>query len=132
MFKRSFASKDRAGKAVKPSKRSFREHAKMKLQDKLNSPPVGRWVTLVQKPRGGHACANHNYGNSTLTSPIVTLVVGREQRLFAAHEDVLSLSPFFVAALRGQFFESSAKQVQLPDEYVCHESRHTMMTSLGY
>ncbi|MCJ1361067.1 hypothetical protein MMC16_000164 [Acarospora aff. strigata] len=94
MFKRSFASKDRAGKAVKPSKRSFREHAKMKLQDKLNSPPVG----------------------STLTSPIITLVVGREQRLFAAHEDVLSLSPFFVAALRGQFFESSTKQVQLPDE----------------
>ena len=42
MFKRSFASKDRAGKAVKPSKRSFNEHAKAKLQDKLNSPPVGR------------------------------------------------------------------------------------------
>ncbi len=45
MFKRSFASKDRAGKAVKASKKSFREHAKMKLQDKLNSPPVGRYVT---------------------------------------------------------------------------------------
>ncbi len=56
--------------------------------------------------------------NSTLTSPIITLVVGRDQRLFAAHEDVLSLSPFFVAALRGQFYESSVKQVQLPDEYV--------------
>ncbi len=55
-------------------------------------------------------------GNSTLTSPIVTLAVGREPRLFAAHEDVLSLSPFFVAALRGQFFESTVKQVQLPDE----------------
>ncbi len=57
-------------------------------------------------------------GYSTLTSPIITLVVGREQRLFAAHEDVLSLSPFFVAALRGQFFESTTKQVQLPDECV--------------
>lgn len=57
------------------------------------------------------------YKYSTLTSPIITLVVGHEQRLFAAHEDVLSLSPFFTAALRGQFFESASKRVELPDEY---------------
>lgn len=55
---------------------------------------------------------------SSLTSPIITLIVGREQRLFAAHEDVLSLSPFFAAALKGQFLESTAKKVELPDEYV--------------
>lgn len=54
---------------------------------------------------------------STLTSRIITLVVGHEQRLFAAHEDVLSLSPFFTAALQGQFFESASKRVELPDEY---------------
>lgn len=65
----------------------------------------------------GRGMLTGGMGNSTLTSPIVTLVVGHEQRLFAAHEDVLSLSPFFVAALRGQFFESSTKKVQLPDEY---------------
>ncbi|KAA6416397.1 MAG: hypothetical protein FRX48_01117 [Lasallia pustulata] len=94
MFKRSFHSKDRAGKAVKPVKKSYREHTKMKLQQKLDSPPVG----------------------SSLTSPIITLIVGREQRLFAAHEDVLSLSPFFTAALKGQFLESTAKKVELPDE----------------
>ena len=34
-------------------------------------------------------------------SPIVTMTVGREGRLFAAHEDVLCASPFFEAALRG-------------------------------
>lgn len=54
---------------------------------------------------------------STLTSPIVTLIVGRDQRLFAAHEDVLSLSPFFAAAFKGQFLESANKRVELPDEY---------------
>lgn len=54
--------------------------------------------------------------NSTLTSSIITLVVGREQRLFAAHEDVLCLSPFFAAACRGQFFESASKRISLPDE----------------
>ncbi|KAI9810916.1 MAG: hypothetical protein M1827_005775 [Pycnora praestabilis] len=84
MFKRSFASKDRARKATK-NKRSFRDHAKLKLQQKLESPPIGRWV-------------------------------GKEQRLFAAHEDVLSFSPFFAAACRGQFLESGTKRIDLPDE----------------
>jgi len=94
MFKRSFHSKDRASKAVKPSKRSFRDTAKLKMQQHLNSPPIG----------------------STLTSPIITLVVGRDARIFACHEDVLTLSPFFAAALKGQFYESTSKRVELPDE----------------
>jgi hypothetical protein len=44
--------------------------------------------------------------------------VGRDARIFACHEDVLSLSPFFRAALKGKFFESDFKRVELPDEYV--------------
>jgi hypothetical protein len=51
-----------------------------------------------------------------LTSSIITLVVGREQRLFAAHEDVLCFSPFFQAACRGQFMEAQNKKISLPDE----------------
>lgn len=51
-----------------------------------------------------------------LTSPIITLVVGKEQRLFAAHEDILCLSPFFAAALKGNFREANARTVELPDE----------------
>ncbi|KAF6836487.1 hypothetical protein CMUS01_05382 [Colletotrichum musicola] len=62
-------------------------------------------------------------GNN-LTSAIVTLVVGTEQRLFAAHEDVLSASPFFQAALRGgNYIEGSPsstsappRRIALPDE----------------
>lgn len=54
--------------------------------------------------------------NSTLTSPIVTFTVGKEGRLFAAHEDVLSLSPFFAAACRGQFLGAQSKRIDLPDE----------------
>jgi len=95
MFKRSFASRDRAGKSVKLIKTTYREHTKRKMQDSLDSPPVG---------------------SPHLTSPIVTLVIGREQRLFAAHEDVLALSPFFVAALKGQLPEADGKKVELPDE----------------
>ena len=53
---------------------------------------------------------------STLTSSIITLIVGREQRIFAAHEDVLCLSPFFQQACRGQFMEAQSKRITLPDE----------------
>lgn len=53
---------------------------------------------------------------SALTSPIITIVVGGDQRLFAAHEDVLSISPFFRAILKEKFLEDGAKQVTLPDE----------------
>ncbi|KAF2435463.1 hypothetical protein EJ08DRAFT_338682 [Tothia fuscella] len=51
----------------------------------------------------------------TLTSAIVTLCIGREQRLFAAHEDVLSHSPYLGSLCRNQFFESS-KRIDLPDD----------------
>lgn len=51
-----------------------------------------------------------------MTSPIVTIVVGADARLFAAHEDVLSASPFFSAIIRGQFLESHSKRITLPDE----------------
>jgi hypothetical protein len=46
------------------------------------------------------------------------MVVGHDQRVFAAHEDVLCRSPFFAATLKGQFFEAGAKKVKLLDEYV--------------
>lgn len=54
----------------------------------------------------------------------MTLVVGTEQRLFAAHEDVLCASPFFQAALRGGNFidgspsssSATARRIALPDE----------------
>jgi hypothetical protein len=41
MFKRSFASKDRAGKSVKPVKITYRDQAKKKMQESLDSPTVG-------------------------------------------------------------------------------------------
>ncbi|KAJ5722463.1 hypothetical protein N7488_000498 [Penicillium malachiteum] len=103
MFKRSFTSKSfisksRAGKTAKASKKKFDEQAKEKMQEKVekvDNPPMGR-------------CA--------LTSPIITMVVGQEQRLFAAHEDVLSISPYFRTALKEKVMADDAKQLALPDE----------------
>jgi len=102
MFKRSFhRSSDRVEKthAVK-LKKSYRDPAKLsKLQQSFDrSPPVGG-------------------STGTLTSPIVTFTVGKEGRLFAAHEDVLAASPFFAAACRSQFrSEAQSKRIDLPDE----------------
>lgn len=51
-----------------------------------------------------------------MASSIVTLVIGAEQRLFAAHEDVLTSSPFFAHALRNTYTDPAAKRIALPDE----------------
>jgi hypothetical protein len=46
----------------------------------------------------------------------VTLTVGADGRLFAAHEDVLRQSPFFDAACRGGFFDAQNRRISLPEE----------------
>jgi hypothetical protein len=97
MFKRSFAAKDRVGKVTKPAKRSFSEGLKQKMLEKMDSP-------MLEKL------------SPSLTSAIITVVVGPDQRLFAAHEDVLRHSPFFTAAISDQFFETNARRILLPDE----------------
>jgi len=51
----------------------------------------------------------------SLTSAIITLCVGREQRLFAAHEDVLCNSPYFASLCRNQYFEST-RRIDLPED----------------
>lgn len=51
----------------------------------------------------------------TIGSAVITLAIGREQRLFAAHEDVLAHSPYFQNACRDQF-SSATKRIDLPDE----------------
>ncbi|KAH9906207.1 hypothetical protein F4778DRAFT_769369 [Xylariomycetidae sp. FL2044] len=54
---------------------------------------------------------------STLTPSIVTLVIGKDQRIFAAHEDVLCASPWFRQAISGQFMDAqNSKRIHLPDE----------------
>ncbi|KAK3341220.1 hypothetical protein B0T25DRAFT_466003 [Lasiosphaeria hispida] len=61
-----------------------------------------------------HAGAEAPSENSI--SAIVTLVVGQEQRIFAAHENVLSQSPFFQSVLQNQMLDSQSKKISLPDE----------------
>jgi len=104
MFKRSFgsSSKDRANKITKQSKRSFRETTKQKrMIEKMDSRMDSPMMESV---------------SPSLTSAITTIIVGPDQRLFAAHEDVLCHSPFFAAALKDQFFEANNRRIDLPSE----------------
>lgn len=106
--KRSFASsKDRSGKIQKQPKRSFRDASDLKQKQKK----------MVEKldARKDSPMMEQSVSPS-LTSAIVTVVVGPDQRLFAAHEDVLSHAPFFAHALHGQFFESANRRIDLPTE----------------
>jgi hypothetical protein len=101
--KRSFASsKDRSGKITKQPKRSFREATKKqviaeKMDSRKDSPMM-------------------DGGSPSLTSAIVTVVVGPDNRTFAAHEDVLCHSPFFADVLKSQFFETANRRIDLPME----------------
>jgi hypothetical protein len=105
MFKRSFRSQDpnRVDKTARLKKTgSVRDPQKLsKLQRSLTED------ALLASPASKKSLA---------PSPIVTLTVGREGRLFAAHEDILCQSPFFEKACRGQFFEAQSKRISLPDE----------------
>jgi hypothetical protein len=108
MFKRSFAaSKDRAGKARKISKRSFRDDAKQRIRDALRD---GEMTSTNTSPSIGTS-------SPRLNNAIVTIEVGKDRRLFASHVDVLSRSPWFAEACKGHFFDSSdQRRIALPEE----------------
>ncbi|KAI3324827.1 hypothetical protein HD806DRAFT_521862 [Xylariaceae sp. AK1471] len=55
--------------------------------------------------------------DSNLTPSIVTLIIGRDQRIFAAHEDVLCASSWFQQALSEQYMDpQNGKRIHLPDD----------------
>ncbi|EEH47792.1 uncharacterized protein PADG_03876 [Paracoccidioides brasiliensis Pb18] len=99
----SFSSKYRAGKSSSSrSKRSFRDP----------STSVRRAESTSQNPESSSSPPV----SPNLSSAIITLCVGPDQRLFAAHQDVLCISSFFATCCRSQFLESHSKRINLPDE----------------
>ncbi|KAL4907978.1 hypothetical protein BDW74DRAFT_148337 [Aspergillus multicolor] len=94
VVKRSFFSRDKVAKPTKASRKSFDGYTKMKMQESLESP-----------------------ADESLLSPIVTLIVSRDQRVFVAHEHILSRSRYFDSVLRDQFPVGSVnKALVLPEE----------------
>ncbi|KIW69120.1 hypothetical protein PV04_05014 [Phialophora macrospora] len=103
----SFSTRYGTTKSTKPSKSSFREESITRGLQRHES---------MKSHRREHSTHTSPPVGSTLTSAIITICVGPEQRLFAGHEEVLSRSPYFQAASKGQFFESNSRRINLPDE----------------
>jgi hypothetical protein len=126
MFKRSFRSRDaatsqreaattmdsqhRVDKSTRLTKKGpARDPQKLsKLQRSLGAEEASRLPQKQARPPSDKALA---------PSPIVTLTVGGEGRLFAAHEDVLCQAPFFKEVLRSRHhLDAQTKRIALPDE----------------
>jgi hypothetical protein len=134
MFKRSFRSRDanssqrevvipvpmdsqhRVDKAARLMKRSntgtVRDPQKL---SKLQRSLTGEETSRMQQSQPQASRYNDNPLPIT-PSPIVTLTVGREGRLFAAHEDVLCQAPFFERILRGNYLDAQSKRIAIPEE----------------
>ena len=106
--------------------RSFRSHDQTRVDKSARLKKHGSVRDHTKMARLQQSMTEHDtimHGKSFAPppppspSPIVTLTVGREGRLFAAHEDVLRQAPFFEAACRGNFFnEAQSRRISLPDE----------------
>jgi hypothetical protein len=124
MFKRSFRSQDQPqGRVEKPARlkrsNSIRDPTKLsKLQRSLTEQDALNNMAKAKKSAAvaAAAAAVPSHQQAQPPSPIVTLNVGRDGRLFAAHEDVLRQSPFFEAALRSGYCDAQSKRISLPDE----------------
>lgn len=104
MFKRAFRSQDQPQSQNRVDKAA-----------RLKKSGGSSKVSKLQISHIEHEAARAQPINIT-PSPIVTLTIGREGRLFAAHEDVLSQSPFFEAACKRESLDVMNKRISLPDE----------------
>ncbi|PSS05222.1 hypothetical protein BD289DRAFT_449085 [Coniella lustricola] len=137
MFKRPFRShsSSQAGATTMDAQHKVDKSARLKqkgtatgnsVRDAAKISKLQRSLTERESSssssRKGDGKQRHDHDAATtnlVPSPIVTLMIGGEGRLFAAHEDVLCQSPFFQEALRGGYLEQSyaqSRRLALPDE----------------
>lgn len=84
---------------------------------KTRHDPRRRLTTSISQHMDHHMMDPSLSPDSSLTPSIVTLIIGRDQRIFAAHEDVLCASPWFQQALSNQYADAQAgKRIHLPDD----------------
>ncbi|KAK3306685.1 uncharacterized protein B0T15DRAFT_483971 [Chaetomium strumarium] len=126
MFKGSFRSRDAGTSQREAASGTMDSHHRVDKSSRLTRKGAVRdaqKVSKLQKSLAGEEPSRMQTTSqvradkkSIAPSPIVTLVVGREQRLFAAHEDVLCQAPFFEKVLRSNFVDAQNKRISLPDE----------------
>ncbi|KAF1998607.1 hypothetical protein P154DRAFT_245907 [Amniculicola lignicola CBS 123094] len=109
-----------SGRTRYPAGESFSKHRASKSKSHKKNPSFRDSISTRKVEKlAEHAQVSSPQSNQTsptIGSPIITLSIGRDQRLFAAHEDVLCHSPFFQTACRDQFLAPANKRIELPDE----------------
>ncbi|KAK5657840.1 hypothetical protein OQA88_2913 [Cercophora sp. LCS_1] len=124
MFKRSFRSREggssqREAAPTMDSQHRVDKSARLMKKGSVRDPQK---VSKLQRSLGGEDSSRMTASQARISdkslapSPIVTLTVGHEGRLFAAHEDVLCQAPFFQKVLRGNYLDAQNKRIALPDE----------------
>jgi hypothetical protein len=125
MFKRSFRTREGsssqrdAAPTMMDSQHRVDKSARLMKKGSARDPQK---VSKLQRSLGGEETSRmpqgqaRNSDKSLAPSPIVTLTVGHEGRLFAAHEHVLCQAPFFEKVLRGHYLDAQNKRIALPDE----------------
>ncbi|KAJ5758125.1 uncharacterized protein N7511_006819 [Penicillium nucicola] len=93
-----------------PRERERRERERARQRERDCSTSSDRMRRLERKKR----FENPSDVTSPPTSPIVMLRVGPQKRLFAAHEAILSISPFFAAQIQSQNHIQVQAQIQTP------------------
>ncbi|KAJ2905871.1 hypothetical protein MKZ38_003879 [Zalerion maritima] len=106
----SFSSKNASFSKGHKSSKSSSSFSKESGVSKRRHEPTRR------RPTTSSAAAAALEESPKLTSAIVTLVVGQENRLFAAHEDVLCASPYFRNTLQGMTMQVENKRIHLPED----------------
>ncbi|AEO66476.1 1d9bfe43-9e50-4629-9247-29190119ccc2 [Thermothielavioides terrestris] len=125
MFKRSFRSRDastsqrEAASTTMDSQHRVDKSARLTRRAATRDPQK---VSKLQRSLRGDEASRMQTSQARLDdkslapSPIITLVVGSEARLFAAHENVLCQAPFFEKVLRGTYVDAQNRRISLPDE----------------
>lgn len=126
MFKRSFRSRDastsqrEAASTTMDSQhrvdKSARLMRKGPVRDAQKLSKLQRSLKGEDTSRMPSAQARPPSDKPITPSPIITLVVGQEARLFAAHEAVLCQAPFFEKVLRGNYLDAENRRISLPNE----------------
>lgn len=108
MFKRSFRSRNSDDISHSSSCRRIDKSARLKKRE------TQKLINLHRSLTDGSNIVE----TRPTPSPIITLIVGREGRLFAAHEDALCQSAFFNKAIHSVLCNTPSvnKRLYLPDE----------------
>lgn len=128
MFKRSLRPRDTGSSQREPAQTTIGMDSQHKVDKstRLMKKNSKRGIQKLSKSLAGESSSRIQLQSTQAKpaekpvaitpSPIITIMVGADGRLFAAHEDILCQSPLFERMLRGNYPNAQPKRILLEDE----------------